>query len=112
MQMLGMIRRLVNSWNSIFQFGFSEFVICVNKNRHHSIKGFDFTAKTTAPAGENRDVVAQIGIDPFDGEGVVFVSYIADMPSRINDIYIACIAVGAIILRRRGIVDDRLDPLG
>ena len=78
-----MIRR-----NSIFEFCFPEPVVSIYEYSKYSFQSFYFATKTSAPASEYRDVVADVSIDSFNDKRIVLVAYVADMPSGINNIHI------------------------
>jgi len=101
----------MNSRNSAFEFCFAEFVVCVCKNRNNSVKRFDFSVKTTAAPSESGNVMPQVSIDTFDCKSIIFVVYIPNVASRINDVYITQITVCAVFLYPRRRIDHCLDSL-
>ena len=88
MQMFSKLLCFVACWLSEFTFGFSELVICIYEYRKHSFQGFYLAAKASASAGKHGDVMADVSVYPLNGEGVIFVAYIANMPPRIDNIHI------------------------
>lgn len=53
--------------------------------------------------------MAQVGVDPFYGEGVVFVVNIEDMLSRKDHIQIPKVSIRTVLLCLRGRIHHRLD---
>ena len=98
--------------NSVFAFCFSEFVIRIYEYGKYRFECLGFSAEASASASQYGDVMPDVSIDTFDSEGVVFISDIADMPSRIHNIYVTPITVRAIVSRFRGGIDNRLYPFG
>jgi len=92
-------------------FVVAEFVVGIDKHRHDSDQRFKPATKTAYPASQNRQVVPQIGVDPFDSKGVVFVVNVSHVLARINHIDVAQISVRAVFRRRRRGIDNALNAL-
>jgi len=103
--------RLVDNRDAVFGFVIAELVVGVDENRHNGDQRFKAAAKTAHTAGQNGEVMAQIGIDPLDSEGVVFVVDVSHMLTRIDYVNIAQITIGAVLQRGRRGIDDALDTL-
>ena len=54
----------------------TEAVIRCDKNCEDCLKILQFSRKTPAPTRQCRDIMAQISIDTFDCEGVIFIMWI------------------------------------
>ena len=63
MQLLEFVTRSVLSGSAVFELVAAELVISGGKNRDDSLKSINRAAKTAAPAAQNRDVMAQVGVD-------------------------------------------------
>ena len=111
MQVLCMVRGFVLSGNSILEFFFAELVVCVNKNRHNSIKCFNATVKATASAREPRYVMPKVCVDAFYIVRVFFVADIAYMTSGKNDVQITEIAVSTVFFSIWRRIHNLLYPL-
>ena len=85
-------------------FGDTEGVVGIGKNFEYSPERVQAARKTAATAAQNRDVVPQVGVDAFNGEGIVLVVNISHVLAGVHHVDIAPKAVGAVILGlRRGV---------
>lgn len=87
-------------------------IISANKNVQNSLKILQLSGKTPAPPGQRGDIMAQISIDSFYGEGVIFVVDIEDVISRKDHIQIPEVSICTVFLRLRGRIHHRLDRSG
>ncbi len=87
----------------------SKAIISANKNVQNSLKILQLAWKASAAACQCRDVVAQVSVDAFYGEGVVFVVDIEDVLSRKDHIQIAAVSICTVPLRLRDRIHHRLD---
>ena len=81
----------------------AEAVVCLHKNSEDGLKVFQFPRETPAAPRQRRDIMAQISIDAFCREGVIFVVDIVNMLSRKDHIQISDIPIRTVCpgLRRR-----------
>ena len=78
---------------AVVVFGNTKTIISSDKDFYHCIKSFQLSRETPASSGKDRDIMAQISIDTLNSKGILFVSPIVNMPSRIYHIQIAHISV-------------------
>ncbi len=88
-----------NTWVSgtVAVFFQSKTIVCLNKNSQNCLEILQFSRKTPASPCQCRDVMAQISVDAFHREGVIFVVHIVDVLSWIYYIQVSLIAICAII---------------
>lgn len=84
-------------------------VIGADKNSQDSLKIFQLSGKAPAAPCQRGDIMAQISIDTFHCEGIVFVMDIEDMLTRKDDIQITKISVRAVLFRLRSCVHHFLN---
>lgn len=71
-------------------------VINPDKKSKYSLKVFQFSGKASAAPCQRGDIMAQISIDTFHRESIIFVVDVEDMLTRKNDIQITKISVRAV----------------
>ena len=84
-------------------------VVGADKNSQDSLKVFQLSGKAPAAPCQRRDIMAQISIDTFHCEGIVFVVNVKDVLARKNDIQITKISVRAVLFRLRSCVHHFLN---
>lgn len=87
-------------------------IVCLNKNSQNRLEVLQFSWKAPASPCQCRDIMAQISIDTFHREGVIFVVYIVDVLPRIYHIQVPLIAICAIIFCLRSRIYHSLDRSG
>ena len=87
-------------------------IISMNKDSEDRLKILQLSRKTPAPPGQGRDIMAQISIDAFHREGVIFVVNVKDMFSRKDHIQIPAVPVCAVYFRLGSRVYHPLDRPG
>jgi len=102
--------RLVSCGNSIISFGLSEFVVSINEDGKNRVQRFNGAAKTTASAGEYRNIMPDVGVNSFYRKGIVFVVCITHMLSRKDNIHITYISIRTIAFRFQRSINHLLDP--
>ena len=88
-----------NPWmfGAITFFLNAKAIVCLNKNCQNCLEILQFSRKTSASPCQCRDIMAQIGVDTFHRESVIFVVYIVDVLPWIHYIQVSLIAICAII---------------
>ena len=84
----------------------------LNENSKNSLEILQLSRKTSAPPGQCWDIIAQISIDPFYGEGVLFVMDIEDMPAGEYHIQIPVVSICAIEFRLASRIHHPLNGFG
>ena len=84
----------------------------MNKDSEDRLKVLQLSRKTSAPPGQCWDIIAQISIDPFYGEGVLFVMDIEDMPAGEYHIQIPVVSICAIEFRLASRIHHPLNGFG
>ena len=77
----------------------SETIISPDKNVKDRPKILQLSWKTPAPPGQCWDIMAQIRIDAFHREGVIFVVHVKDMFPRKDHIQISAVPICAVYFR-------------
>lgn len=90
----------------------TEAVISTHKNSQNCLKVLQLSGKTSAAPGQRGDIMAQISVDTFHREGVLFVVDIEDMFPWKDHVQIPAVSVGAVMFRRRRCVYHTLDCPG
>ena len=87
-------------------------IISMNKDREDRLEILQFSRETPAPPGQGRNIMAQISIDAFHREGVIFVVNVKDMFSWKDHIQVSVVPVCAVYFRLRSRVYHPLDRPG
>ena len=94
---------------SILKFGETKAIISISKNFNNSAQSLQAARKAPAPACKKWNIMPQIGIDALDSESIAFITHIPNMFSGVENIEISDIAICAIIISIRTVIDDFLD---
>ena len=109
MQVFGGFGVSVDNGNPVFELGFAEGIVSVNKEFYDGLERLKAAAKATAATAQNRDKGTQVGIDAFDVVRVTLVVNIPHVFAGKHYVEVAVIAVRGIFLSPRRTVYDVLN---
>ena len=90
----------------------SEAVIGLHENSENRLEILQLSGKTPASPCQCRDIMAQISVDTFYRESVIFVVDVVNMLSWIDYVQISLISICAVILCLWSSVNHPLDRPG